>query len=215
MRHIDRLREPEKLKEKGSQWLASFLASGKKHPDSSKYAHPSIKLQLESMSHTKCFYCERSLKDWDEEVDHHIEVSVNKNFAFEWTNLYLSCSDCNKKIPHDEISIYDALDPLVDTDEVIKDHITFVDETIIEVNNSVKGRNTIKKYRLDSKVHDNRRQRQLIKLLKSIAQCLKNGGLQGLTTQDKEALRRYTYTSSPYSYMCECYLKDNLPEVLV
>ena len=113
------------------------------------------------------------------------------------------------------ISIYDALDPLVDTDEVIKDHITFVDETIIEVNNSVKGRNTIKKYRLDSKVHDNRRQRQLIKLLKSIAQCLKNGGLQGLTTQDKEALRRYTYTSSPYSYMCECYLKDNLPEVLV
>ena len=121
----------------------------------------------------------------------------------------------HKKIPHDEISIYDALDPLVDTDEVIKNHITYVDETIIEVNNSVKGRKTIKKYRLDSKVHDNRRQRQLIKLSKTIGQCLKNGGVQGLTAQDKEALRRYTYSSSPYSYMSECYLRGNLPEVLV
>lgn len=215
MRHIERLEEPAKLREKGSQWLAAFLASGNNRPDSSKYAHLSIKQQLESMSHTKCFYCERSLKDGDEEVDHHIEVSVDKNLAFEWSNLYLSCSDCNKKIPHDEISIYDALDPLVDTDEEIKSHMTFVDETVIEVNNSVKGQNTIKKYRLDSKAHDNKRQRQLIKLSKFIGQCLRNGGVQGLTAQDKEAIRRYTYTSSPYSYMCECYLRDNLPEVLV
>ena len=98
MRHIDRLREPEKLKEKGSQWLASFLASGKKHPDSSKYAHPSIKLQLESMSHTKCFYCERSLKDWDEEVDHHIEVSVNKNFAFYIEQRFQILKDMNQGV---------------------------------------------------------------------------------------------------------------------
>ena len=215
MRHIERLREPEKLKEKGSQWLVEYLASGKDRPANSKYAHPSIKQVLESMSHTKCFYCERSLKDGGEEVDHHIEVSVNKNLAFKWTNLYLCCSDCNKKIPHDEISIYDALDPLVDTDEEIKNHITFVDETIIEVNNSVKGRNTILKYRLDSKLHDNRRQRQLIKLSKLLSECLKKGGVQGMSAQDKEALRRYTYSSSPYSYMCECYLRELIPELFI
>lgn len=215
MRHIDRLAEPDKLRNKKAQWLADFLASGKERPDNSKYAHPSIKQALESMSHTKCFYCERSLKDGDEEVDHHIEVCVNKYLAFEWTNLYLSCSDCNKKISHNDISIHDALDPLVDSDEEIKNHITFEDETIIEVNNSIKGRNTIRKYRLDSKAHDNRRQRQLIKLFNTICKSLRRGGVQGLTDQDKEAIRRYAYSSSPYSYMCECYLREKLPEVLV
>lgn len=213
MRHINRLPKPDILKLKGGQWLAGYLASGKKRPDNSKYAHPTIKQSLESMSHTKCYYCECSLKEFGEEVDHHIEVTFDKNLAFEWTNLYLSCSDCNKKIPQDIIAIDEALDPLVDTDDEIKKHIMFVEETIIEVNSSVKGQKTIQKYRLDSKVQDNRRQRQLNKLFKTINQCLRKGGVAGLTEQDKEIIRRYTYPSSPYSYMCECYLKDNYPEV--
>lgn len=215
MRHINRLPEPDILRQKGSQWLADFLESGKKRPDSSKYAHENIKQSLESMSHTKCYYCECSLKEFGEEVDHHIEVTVDKTLAFEWTNLYLSCPDCNKKIAHDTIPVEDALDPLVDTDDEIKKHLTFVEDTIIEVNSSVKGQKTIQKYRLDSKIQDNRRQRQLNKLLKTILKCFEKGGISGLTEQDKESIRRYTYPSSPYSYMCECYLRDNYPEVFV
>ncbi len=215
MRHIERLPEPDKLREKGSQWLAQFLASGKNRPDSSKYAHNSVKQCLESMSHTKCYYCECSLKEFGEEVDHHIEVTVDKNLAFKWENLYLSCPDCNKKIPHNIIAINEALDPLVDSDDEIKKHITFVEETIIEINCSEKGQNTIQKYRLGSKVQDNRRRRQLIKLFKTINQCLRKGGISGLTEQDKECIRRYSYPSSPYSYMCECYLKENYPEVFL
>lgn len=214
MRHIDRFPEPEILRTKGNRWLADFLASGKKRPDCSKYAHPDIKQSLESMSHTKCFYCECSLKDFGEEVDHHIEVTVDNKQAFEWTNLYLSCPDCNKKIAHNVIPTFEALDPVVDSDEEIKKHITFVEDTIVEVKGSVKGQKTIQKYRLDSKIQDNRRQRQLGKLFKTMINCLKKGGMSGLTEQDKESIRRYTYPSSPYSYMCECYLKENYPGVL-
>ena len=213
MRHLDRLPEPDILKQKSVQWLATFLASGKKRPDNSKYAHPSIRQTLETMSHTKCFYCECSLKEYGEEVDHHIEVTVNNTLSFSWDNLYLSCPDCNKKIPHDVIPIGNALDPLVDSDDEIKRHIIFVDENIFEVNSSVKGQKTIEKYRLDSDVQDNKRRRQLQKLYKTLLECLDKGGRQGLKPEDKEAIRRYTYKSSPYSYMCECYLKKCYPEV--
>lgn len=213
MRHIDRLPEPDILREKGSLWLTKYIESGKKRPDSSKYAHPSIKQALESMSHTKCFYCECSVKEGGEEVDHHIEVTVDKNQAFNWENLYLSCSDCNKKVAHNVIKVEDALDPIVDSDDEIRRHINFAEESIYEVNGSVKGQNTIKKYRLNSKVLDNRRRKQLQKLLKTIVECLKKGGINALTDADKEAIRRYAYKSSPFSYMCECYLRDKFSVV--
>ncbi len=214
MRHIDRLPKPQILEQKGKEWLDKFLESGKKRPDSSKYAHQSVKQALESMSNTKCFYCECSVKEWGEEVDHHIEVTLDKTLAFNWDNLYLSCSDCNKKIPHNVIRIDEALDPIVDSDEEIKRHITFAEESIYEMNGSEKGRKTIEKYRLNSKILDNRRRMQIKKMQTTIIECLKKGGTSCLTNDDKELIKRYTYRSSPFSYMCECYLKEHLPEVL-
>ena len=126
----------------------------------------------------------------------------------------MSCSECNDKVPHDVIAIDEALDPIIDSDDEIQRHITFVGEYIYEVNGSDKGQKTIEKYRLGSEVLDNRRRKQLQKLNKTIIDCLRKGGTKALTDGDKEAIRRYTYRSSPFSYMCECYLRDQFPEVL-
>ena len=82
MRGVSRLPEPQILIDRKALWLANFLASGNLRPDSSKYAHASVKADLNSMSFHKCFYCESKLKGEPKEVDHHIEVSVDKNFAF-------------------------------------------------------------------------------------------------------------------------------------
>ena len=124
MRGIERLPEPQILVDRKLLWLTNFLNSDKKRPDSNKYAHTSIKTQLNSMSFYKCFYCETKLKGEPKEVDHHIEVSVDKNLSYEWTNLFLACDNCNNKIPHNSISIQDTLNPCSDTDESIQDHIT-------------------------------------------------------------------------------------------
>ncbi len=70
MRHLKRLPVPQILVEKKEEWTRKFIASGKKRPDSSKYAHASIKEVLQTMSLHKCFYYERSLKDVPSEVDH-------------------------------------------------------------------------------------------------------------------------------------------------
>jgi uncharacterized protein (TIGR02646 family) len=204
MRWIERLPEPQILIDRKKEWLDNFLASGKKRPDSSKYAHEQIKIQLNSMSYSKCFYCETKLKDKTKEVDHHIEVSVNPNLSFEWYNLYLSCDSCNNKIPHSAIPISDALNPCSNTDDEIAKHITFDDELIGPKDNSEVGLITIKKYRLDSDVLDRRRSQQLKlfhKLLISVHRNQINEKRSFLTQDELSAIHRFKGIDSSYSLM--------------
>jgi uncharacterized protein (TIGR02646 family) len=206
MRGLTRLPEPQILTTRKNQWTTSFLASGKKRPDSSKYAHSEIKIQLNSMSHTKCFYCETKLKGKNKEVDHHIEVSVNKNLAFEWSNLYLSCDSCNNKIPHSTIPVNSVLDPLINTDLEIQEHLTFNDEFIEPKNNSTIGLSTIKKFRLDSEVLDTRRLKSLKNFLKVIYEIRENQNKEGrniLNQTEINSIHRFKRIDNSYSLMYE------------
>ncbi len=204
MRGITRLPEPQILVDRKANWLRDYLASGKARPDSTKYAHDQIKIQLNSMSFNKCFYCETKLKGKSKEIDHHIEVSVNRNLAYEWSNLYLSCDSCNNKIPHSSIAINDALDPCVNTDAEIQAHITFSDELIEPKNNSALGLATIKKYRLDSEVLDTRRLKSLKYFLQLIIQIKNNQVLEArnyLTVDEANAIHRFCNIDHSYSLM--------------
>tara|TARA_R100000935_G_C2821098_1_gene159802 strand:- start:87 stop:731 length:645 start_codon:yes stop_codon:yes gene_type:complete len=204
MRGLQRLPEPQILIDRKATWLANFLASGKKRPDSSKYAHNSVKVQLNSMSHNKCFYCETKLKGKRKEVDHHIEVSVDNNLSYEWTNLFLSCDNCNNKIPHSTISINDALNPCANTDVEIKEHITFDDEIIEPKNNSELGLRTIKKYRLDNELLDTRRLKSLKMFYKLIYEIKNNQVLENrntLTVEELNAIYKFKMPNNSYSLM--------------
>lgn len=211
MRGIKRLPEPQILVDKKSQWLANFLTSEKKRPDSSKYAHESIKIQLNSMSYNKCFYCETKLKGHVKEVDHYIEVSVNRGLAYEWENLYLSCDSCNNKIPHSIIPVQDALSPCTDTDDKIMMHLTFTDEFIQPMNNSEFGLKTIQKYRLDSEVLDVRRLRSLksfLKLLREIHLKQVRENRNHLTDEEKNAIDSFKRIDNSFSLMFTVICKE-------
>lgn len=204
MRGLQRLPEPQILINRKNTWLTSFLASGKKRPDSSKYAHNSIKVQLNSTSFNKCFYCETKLKGKRKEVDHHIEVSVNPDLSYEWTNLYLSCDNCNNKIPHSTISINDTLNPCSNTDEEIMEHLTFEDEFIEAKNNSQLGLRTIQKYRLDTEIVDTRRLKSLkifYKFILEIKENQINEGRDGLTDEEINAINGFKAINHSFSLM--------------
>ena len=83
MRHIDRLEEPEILTKKKAEWLSKFLSSGKNRPDESKYGNPKIMDKLKIMSHNKCFYSEELLVASPKNIDHLMEVALDKKKAFE------------------------------------------------------------------------------------------------------------------------------------
>ncbi len=145
MRHIERLAEPDILAKKKTEWTNNFIASGKDRPDSTKYAHKDIVTTLFTMSHNKCFYCE-TLVESNREIDHFIEVSENKEFAFDWNNLMLSCKNCNNKISNRNIPVVEVLNPCKDTDEEINKHLSYENETITFL--TEKGEKTVKKFKL-------------------------------------------------------------------
>ena len=214
MRHIDRLPVPEILFAKQKEWQQKYdeKRKGSPHcrPDSSKYAHRSIVDQLWSMSSGKCFYCETKLSGEPREVDHFIEVACDPSKAYEWDNLYLSCSNCNNKLSDSTISVECVLDPCGDSDEVIRNNITFEDEIICPVANSCKGLDTIRKYSLDSEALDYKRAKWLIKLSKVIIRieaAMRADSRKELTDEERRCLLGFTQPSSPYSLMCSVYLE--------
>jgi len=221
MRHIDKGSEPEYLTEHKDKWLEAFLENIKMHPndkkykrpDSKKYAHPKIFDALWCASNGKCFYCECSLDGKNKEVDHFIEVAEREDLAFDWNNLNLSCDQCNNKCPNKDIPVDKVLDPCRDSDEEIQKCITFDCEVMHEVNNSEKGRQTIKKYKFNSQEQQYRRGKFLRDIMKLVFSMVKCNGVNSLTDKDKEQLRSLLYPTRPYSYMVEVYLKKQLPEI--
>ena len=222
MRHIDRLSIPGILAEKKEEWQAKFEAkrvtSPSARPDSSKYGNPKIRERLEACSCGKCFYCESKLSDTQREIDHFVEVSIAPELAYEWTNLYLSCNNCNDKLSHSEISVEEALDPCRDSDAVIQENITFEDECICSQPGSRIGVNTIRKFRLNSNLLDLKRSKWLQKIMKealAIRRCMIEEGRKEATKEEKYSLLRYTQPDQPYSLMSEVFLKKNFRHLFV
>jgi hypothetical protein len=162
------------------------------------------------MSSNKCFYCETKLKDLPKEVDHHVEVSVDKKSAFEWTNLHLCCDNCNNKIPHNVIAVQDALNPCKHTDVEIQAHLTFEKELIKPNHNSNLGLTTIKKYRLDSELLDNKRLKQ-IAAFQTLFIYIQHQQIREqrnyLIQKELEAIEAFKRIDNPYSLMFKVLLE--------
>lgn len=218
MRHIDRSAEPSVLTRNGARWLSKFKASGSDRPDNKQYAHKEIRDYLKNMSSGKCFYCEHSLKCTPSEVDHHVEISVNKDKAFEWNNLYLSCKRCNHKLNEFNIPSSETLDPCNSSDAEIQQHITYNREQIMPVGISERGQKTIRKYHLDRDELDFLRIKQLRKVdeaIEEVDMAMINDCRNRMTTDEKNKLLSFTVSSQPFSYMCEVYLKMKRPAAFV
>ncbi len=209
MIHIKRLEKPDILERKEAEWLANFIASGKERPDSKKYAHKDIKARLMQMSHNKCFYSEYKFSDNEGEIDHYIEVNPDKNGAFDWDNLYLSIKECNKgKISNAKIPVNTALNPCVDSDEEISNHLFFENGEISSV--TPKGLLTIQKYRLDNPLLNIQRKNKLLEFKDTLLelktnQITENG--RNLTEAEITILRRFASPEYPFSLMFRLLLR--------
>ena len=212
MRHLDRLPKPNILLRKEEIWTSNFIASGNTRPDNSKYGHKDIVADLNSISYHKCFYSEQKLKGIPKEIDHHIEVSERKDLAYDWNNLYLSSSECNNKLSNSIISVNDVLNPFVNSDEEIEEHLIFEDECITAKNGSELGLITIKKFRLDSQNLDFLRSKKLREFEQVFIQILKNQNAEkreNLTIQENEVLYRFAQPDHSFSLMFRLLLKKH------
>ena len=211
MRNLSRSEKPNKLIEKEIVWTKTFINSGKDRPENSKYGHLEIRNELHRISFKKCFYSEvKFASETEGQVDHYIEVSEDKNLAFEWENLYLAHKDCNHGKPSNlSLPNSNTLNPFLDTDNDIEEHLTFEDEFIISKNNSSKGLNTIKKYRLDKDIFCILRSKELSKFRNLLFQILQNmtENNRKMNEIEKNALNVFSQPDFPFSLMFRIHLK--------
>ena len=210
MIQIIRLTEPAILVTKKALWTSKFISSGNPRPSHSQYGHRDVKTLLYGASFYKCYYCERPLKDNEKEIDHLIEVSERKDLAFEWTNLYLACDNCNGKVPNRVIPVTDALNPCTSSNAEIEAAICFEDEQIKAVGGSEIGLTSIIKYKLDSDLLDRLRAKRLNVFFK---ECLAIKHIQVIegrvtyTVDEQRTIRRYANPDQPFSLMFKPLIK--------
>jgi uncharacterized protein (TIGR02646 family) len=212
---ITRAPSPRVLVDSAAQWTADFLERRKNdpraRPNSARYAHKEIRDALSAMTHHKCSYCEVSTKPTEEqsdrpEVDHHVDIAAAPERAYDWTNLYWSCSECNgRKRPEHEIAVGDCVDPCGTWHEPV-DHMTFRKETIRGLDE--RGTTTIVKYRLDRPELDYRRAKMLNLYLEtrlSIQDQMLREGRGEMRDAEKRALQAFLSPEQPFAMMLRQY----------
>jgi uncharacterized protein (TIGR02646 family) len=208
MRHLQRLPEPDVLRQRGPTWRERLETSDKARPDSRQYGHEEIRQTLRTMSHHKCFYCETKVAGGkNEEVDHYVEVAEDRSSAFAWNNLYLSCHMCNsKKRPNRQIPVLECIDPCGPDDP--GEHLTFEDEVITAKQNSVRGLKTIQKYDLNRGDLQQARTKALQEFERTLRRLHERRGARPLNDRENEIIRRFAQPDHPFSLMFEVYLES-------
>ncbi|MCY0989449.1 HNH endonuclease [Nannocystis sp. ILAH1] len=211
MRRLERSKEPDILTKSKPKWTTTFLDKRKKNekirPSSTQYGHEQITDALAAMSFHKCFYCEQYVKD-RAEVDHYIEVEERPDLAFEWSNLYLSCFDCNRRkennIRRPTTQCIDPCDPSTSP----TDHLTFDDEFIR--GSSSLGSATIQKYLLSRDDLDHKRLKTLkcfYQAVIAIEQSMNVAHRSSMNSAELEFLRSFAAPERPFSLMFHVLLK--------
>jgi uncharacterized protein (TIGR02646 family) len=110
MRNLVKLAEPNVLIANKAYWTAEYAAKGTNYWRF-KYRHKDIKTTLKQETANKCIYCESRIgHNTPGDVEHKIPSSVNAALHFEWGNLTIACTECNRR----KNAYFDALKPFLD-----------------------------------------------------------------------------------------------------
>ena len=200
---LTRLACPAILEEKQADWTRNYqtrLATKPGRPSTSQYGHPQVRRALEAMSHAKCFYCESRGRMT---VDRHVELAERLDLAFDWTNLYLACVDCQNKQPNRAISTSACVDPCDGATEP-RDHLAFEDEVVTA--RTPQGDATIRKYGLGRGQLLGERRRVLRSLDRLVRELGRHKPWPDMTPREREVLWRFARADGEFSAMVAAFL---------
>lgn len=111
MRRIAKSPQPEVLQTNAAAWLASFLEDTSNSYRKYRYRHADIKAALIRETHSKCAYCESKVgQNTPGDVEHKVPSSVDRSKHFEWDNLTIACTECNRR----KNDYFDQIRPFLD-----------------------------------------------------------------------------------------------------
>jgi len=123
MRNIAKLAEPHVLLENKDTWDETLRINPSEH-NKNRYRHPEIKGTLLNETANKCVYCESKIgHNCPGDIEHKVPKSCRIDMIFDWTNMTIACSECNRR----KGEYYDPdcmfLDPNVDDVESMVQHV--------------------------------------------------------------------------------------------
>lgn len=139
---LHKLARPQVLTDNAAAWTAvvvNKLAAGQKptKTEKSRYNHPDVKAQLVAETSGKCAYCESKIRHVAPgDIEHAVPKSAEPSKWFDWDNLTLGCSECNRR---KGTKAGPFVDPYSDDPA---HHLIFLGSMVLPFNGSAKGINT-------------------------------------------------------------------------
>jgi 5-methylcytosine-specific restriction endonuclease McrA len=98
MRRLAKLPIPPVLATNKGSWLTEYLADPSSQTRRTKYRHPEIKATLRTETSWKCVYCESKIgHNTPGDVEHKVPSSRKQHLHFDWNNLTIACTECNRR----------------------------------------------------------------------------------------------------------------------
>lgn len=111
MRNLTKKEIPKVLADNAANWTDAFKADPKNKTNRYRYRHSDIKKQLVEETSSKCVYCESKIgHNTPGDVEHKIPTDKNKDTHFDWKNLTIACTECNRR----KLSYYSTVKPFLD-----------------------------------------------------------------------------------------------------
>src|SRR4051794_22793171 len=111
MRRVSKLPAPAILAENAATWLAEFCEDPNSGARRYRYRAPEIKAVLREETASKCVYCESKIgHNCPGDVEHKVPSSRCRDLHFEWSNLTIACTECNRR----KNAYYDPILPFLD-----------------------------------------------------------------------------------------------------
>jgi uncharacterized protein (TIGR02646 family) len=214
--------------------------------DDTIYNHPTVKTSLLAAQHQKCCFCERIGEDGD--VEHFRPKQAYRQqakqalqypgyywLAYEWNNLYFSCSACNQRHKQNLFPLANPAERAADHTQSIaqeqplfidpgkdnpEDFIGFRGEIPFAINGNAKGSKTIESLKLSGRELPRARLAQLQRL-KALHQVTleaaadpKNTALQQLAQKAQKLLEDAIADTAEFAAAARCAVQTNFQFVI-
>jgi len=124
MRNLKKQPIPGVLSANADDWLAEYIADPGSDTKRNRYRHAEIKRSLRVETAGKCVYCESKIGHTSPgDVEHKAPSSKRADLHFDWDNLTLACTECNRRKSAYLVQNFEFLDPYKDNPESCLVHV--------------------------------------------------------------------------------------------
>jgi uncharacterized protein (TIGR02646 family) len=208
MRRLTKLPLPAVLAANAETWLTDYLADRGSATKRFRYRHAEIKETLRQETGWKCAYCESKVgHNTPGDIEHKVPSSKNEALHFEWTNLTVACTECNRRKNDYYETGEEFLDPYVDDVEACLIHLG---PLVYWKPGHARAEITVRKLELDSTARPALvdRKRDVLEKARALLEGVAAAGAGLLRELRRDEVERMCQRNAEFSAMVRTYVEQ-------